>query len=278
MTTLPHISILGTGSMGAAILAGLVAPGVEVTGGVTATNRTRAKATALAKLRGVTAIALEDNPEGNRTAAAESDVVLIGVKPGMVPALLQEIAGDLRPGTIIVSVAAGVTLETIEKHLPDHVAVVRAMPNTPAVVGLAVTGIAAGTHADADVMATVRTVFETVGEVLEIPEHQIDALSTISGSGPAYVFALIEALTAAAKLKGFTAEQADLLVQGTFRGASELLAHSDRTPEELRVQVTSPGGTTAEALAVLAGAHLDELFVRATDAALARAAQLAAGA
>lgn len=274
MTTLPHISILGTGAMGSAILAGLVAPGVEVTGGVTATNRTSAKAADLAKLPGVNAIALEEIPEGNRAAAAESDIVLIGVKPAMVPDLLDEIADVLRPGTIVVSVAAGVTLETFERLLPENVAVVRAMPNTPAIVRLAVTGISAGSRADAGVMATVRALFETVGDVLEIPENQIDALSTISGSGPAYVFALIEALTEAAIGKGFTREQADLMVQGTFRGSSELLAHSDQSAAQLRIAVTSPGGTTAEALSVMDHADLPEMFVRATDAALARAAEL----
>lgn len=275
MTTIPHIAILGTGSMGAAVLSGLLQPGIEVTGGVTATNRSAAKADALAALDGVNAVALERDPEGNRTAAAAADIVLIGVKPGMVPALLEEIAPVLRPGTIVVSLAAGVSVATFESLLPEHTIVVRSMPNTPAVVGRAVTGISAGTRADAAAMATVHEVFSTVGDVLEVPEEQIDALSTISGSGPAYVFLLIEALTEAALAKGFTREQADIMVQGTFRGASELLAQSEKTPEELRIQVTSPQGTTERALNVLQGAGLPALFAEATDAALARARELA---
>ena len=150
-----------------------------------------------------------------------------------------------------MSVAAGVTVATFESLLPESVAVIRSMPNTPAVVGRAVTGVSAGTRSsDADLALAV-SLFETVGQVLVVPEEQIDALSTISGSGPAYVFYLIEQLTAAAVDKGFTAEQAALMVQGTFRGASELLAASDEDPAELRRRVTSPKGTTERAIAVL---------------------------
>ncbi|WP_187976924.1 pyrroline-5-carboxylate reductase [Mycetocola sp. JXN-3] len=276
-TNAPSIAFLGTGSMGGAILSGLVTSGATATSPVIATNRTPEKAQALSKLEGVTGVALNENPEGNREAVAGADIILIGVKPGMVPDLLAEIAPALKPGAIVVSLAAGVTIQTFESILPDTAIVVRSMPNTPAVVGRAVTGIAPGTRADAAAMAAVRAVFETVGEVLEVAEDRIDALSTISGSGPAYVFALIEALTAAAIEKGFTSDEADLLVQGTFRGATELLAASDQTPTQLRINVTSPKGTTERALAVMNDAGLDQMFIRATDAALARAKELAAG-
>ena len=117
---------------------------------------------------------------------------------------------------------------------------------------------------------------DAVGEVVEVPESQLDALSTISGSGPAYVFFLVEALTAAAREKGFTPEQARILVNGTFLGASELLVSSGEDPAELRRKVTSPKGTTERAIEVLAAADLPALFTRATDAALARARELAA--
>jgi pyrroline-5-carboxylate reductase len=193
----------------------------------------------------------------------------------MVPDLLREIADSLEPGTVIVSVAAGVTIATFESLLPDTVSVVRSMPNTPAIVGKAVTGISPGTRTDPDDLALVRALFETVGEVVEVPESQLDALSTISGSGPAYVFYLIEALTEAAVGKGFTPEQARQLVNGTFLGASELLVSSGEEPAELRRRVTSPGGTTERAISVLGQADLGALFARATDAALARARELA---
>ncbi|HQZ47996.1 MAG TPA: pyrroline-5-carboxylate reductase [Microbacteriaceae bacterium] len=274
---LPSIAILGAGSMGGAILQGLAASGLA-TAGLAATNRTGAKAAELAGLAGVTSIALETSPTGNVDAAAAAEIVLIGVKPAMVPDLLRELAPSLRPGTIVVSLAAGVTIATYEAIVGRDVAVVRSMPNTPAVVGKAVTGIAAGTHATAADMAVVRRLFETVGDVIEIDESQIDALSTISGSGPAYVFLLIEAFTQAALNKGFTLAQARLMSEGTFIGAAALLAASDEEPAELRRRVTSPKGTTERAIAVLAAAGLDATFDEATDAALARARELAAGA
>jgi pyrroline-5-carboxylate reductase len=275
--TLPPIAILGAGSMGGAILQGVVASSLA-SAGITVTNRSREKADALASLEHVTSVALEESPQGNTDAAASAGIVLVGVKPAMVPDLLREIAPVLMPGTIVVSLAAGVTIATFEEILPAHAVVVRSMPNTPAVVGKAVTGIAAGSAASAHDMALVRALFATCGEVLEVPESQIDALSTISGSGPAYVFLLIEELTKAALGKGFTEEQARVMVQQTFIGATALLEASAVDPAELRRRVTSPKGTTERAIAVLQEARLDETFAKATDAALARARELAAGA
>jgi pyrroline-5-carboxylate reductase len=274
--TLPTIALLGAGSMGRAILSGLVAPGVSVDGGIRVTNRSAKRAAELADLPGVTAYATESDPEANRAAVDGAAVVLVAVKPAMVPDLLREIGASLTPGAVVVSVAAGVTVSTFEALLPESVAVVRSMPNTPAVVRKAVTGISPGTRSDSDDLALVRALFETVGEVVEVPESQLDALSTISGSGPAYVFYLVEQLTAAAIGKGFTPEQAAQLVNGTFLGASELLVTSGEDPAELRRRVTSPGGTTQQAVTVLESAHLSDLFTRATDAALARARELAA--
>ena len=171
--------------MGGAILQGVVASGVQVDGGIVATNRTREKADALASLPGVTSIALDENPAGNTDAAAAARIILVGVKPAMVPDLLREIAPSLRDDAIVVSLAAGVTLATFTEALGEGVRTVRSMPNTPATVGRAVTGIAAGPAATDDDMALVRALFEKVGAVIEVPESQIDALSTVSGSGPA---------------------------------------------------------------------------------------------
>ncbi|WP_353828512.1 pyrroline-5-carboxylate reductase [Agromyces sp. SYSU T0242] len=275
---LPAIAFLGAGSMARAILAGLLAPHVEVAGGIRTTNRSAARLAELADEPRVTGYATEHDAEANRRAVAGAKLVVVAVKPAMVPDLLDEIADALEPGTVVVSVAAGVTVATFEAHLPEHVSVVRTMPNTPAVVGRAVTGVSPGSRSGDDDLALVVALFETVGEVLVVPESQLDALSTISGSGPAYVFLLIEELERAAIAKGFTPEQAATMVQGTFRGASELLASSDDDPAELRRRVTSPKGTTERAVAVLQEAGLADLFTRATDAALARARELAAGA
>lgn len=275
-TSLPPIAILGAGSMGGAILHGLVAAGLTG-GGVTATNRSIAKAAELADLDGVTSVALEVAPDGNAVAVASAEIVLIGVKPTMVPDLLDEIAPHLRPGAVVVSLAAGVTLDTFAAHLGDQVATLRSMPNTPSLVGKGVTGLAAGPAASADDVAVVRALFETVGVVLEVPESRIDALSTISGSGPAYVFLLVEEFTKAAVRMGFDDDQAQQLAEQTFIGATTLMAASDVDPAELRRRVTSPKGTTERAIAVLQDARLDDTFTTAAEAALARAKELAAG-
>lgn len=275
-TPLPSLAILGAGSMGGAILQGLVRSGEAPQ--VTVTNRTAAKAAELVDLPGVVTLALENDAEANVVAAAGADIILIGVKPLMVPDLLREIAPVIRPGAIVVSLAAGVTLATFEAIVGDGVPVIRSMPNTPAVVGKAVTGLSAGSAASAEHVALVRRLFETCGVVIEVPEDQIDALSTISGSGPAYVFLLIEDLTEAARGKGFSDADARLMAEQTFIGAAALLDATGEDPAELRRRVTSPKGTTERAIAVLEGARLDGVFAEATDAALARARELAAGA
>ena len=265
--SLPTIAILGAGSMGGAILSGLNAVGANVR----VTTRSAASAASTAG-----AVSTEADPEANRTAVTGARVVLLGVKPLMVPDLLREIAPALAADAIVVSLAVGVTTQTMEALVPSSV--VRSMPNTPSLVGRGVTGLSAGSRATDGDMELVRAVFSTVGEVLVVPEEQLDALSTISGSGPAYVFLLIEELTKTARTLGFTDEQAAVMVNGTFRGASELLASSPLSPAELRRKVTSPKGTTERAIAVLHDADLSELFDRATAAALARAKELAAGA
>jgi pyrroline-5-carboxylate reductase len=276
-TALPSIAILGAGSMGRAILSGLLRPEVRVEGDVRVTNRTAAKAADFDGTEGVRAYATESDPDANRAAVRGVKLVLVGVKPVMVAGLLAEIADALEPDALVVSVAAGVTTATFEAALPESVAVIRSMPNTPAVIGRAVTGISAGSRSTDEDLALVRSLFETVGEVVEVPESRLDALSTISGSGPAYVFFLIEQLTATAIDKGFTPEEAAVLVTGTFRGATELLSVTGTDPAELRRQVTSPKGTTERAIAELERADLKSIFDRATDAALARARELAAG-
>ncbi len=276
--SLPSLAFLGAGSMGGAILQGVVASGIAVDGGITATNRTAAKSESLTDLEGVTAIALEDQPDGNTEAAASARIILVGVKPAMVADLLREIAPVLREDAIVVSLAAGISLASFAEVLGSDVSVIRSMPNTPATVGKAVTGIAANSAASEDEVAVVRRLFELVGSVVEVPEDKIDALGTISGSGPAYVFLLIEELTKAAIGKGFGEADARLMVEQTFIGATALLDVSGENPAELRRRVTSPKGTTERAIAVLQDAHLDEVFAKATDAALARSHELAAGA
>jgi pyrroline-5-carboxylate reductase len=269
---LPRIAVLGSGSMGGAILTGLRQPGVAVDG-LRATTRTDASAAAL-RSQGIDARGLEHDADANVWAVADARLVLLAVKPAQISPLLAAIAPSLHPEALIVSVAAGVTTEAMQSVVPNPV--VRAMPNTPALIGRGVTGISGGSRATAAHLGLADDLFRTVGTVVELPESQIDALSTISGSGPAYVFLLIEEFTRAAQAMGFDDDVAALLVQHTFLGATLLLEATGDEPAELRRRVTSPKGTTEQAIAVLADADLAGLFTRAAEAAWQRARQLAA--
>ena len=271
-----RIAIIGTGSMGGAILSGLLKSGFSPDN-VSVSTQSTDSAERLADELGVLSFAMENGDDANQMAVAGANVVLIGVKPAYVTEVLADIADSLDDNALIISVAAGVTTAAMEKALPEDVGVVRAMPNTPAIVGRAITGISAGTRATEWAIETTVELFETVGKTLVLDESKIDALSTISGSGPAYVFYLIEQLTAAARHQGFSDEDAALLVNETFLGAAELLIDSAKSPEALRKQVTSPNGTTERAIARMSETDLQKMFIEATDAALARAKELAAG-
>lgn len=271
--TLPPVTILGAGAMGRAILGGLLGPSVRIPGGIRITNRT---ARTEGPPAGVTAYAMDENPDANRVAVRGAGIVLLAVKPGMVSGLLTEIADELEPGVLVVSVAAGVPIATLERNLPTTATAFRAMPNTPAKIGRAVTGISASSRANPADIDVVTALFSTVGSVLAVPETQLDALSTISGSGPAYVYYLIEQWLDVAVSLGFTADQATQLVIGTFGGSLSLLESTGQPPATLRAEVTSPRGTTERAVAVLQQAGLADLFGRASVAALARARELAA--
>lgn len=271
-----RIAILGTGSMGGAILAGLLKSGISPNN-ISVSTKTTESAERLADELGVLSFAMEDGDDANQMAVANAQLVLIGVKPAYVLEVLADVADSLNDNALVVSVAAGVPTAAMEAVLPEDVGVIRAMPNTPAIVGRALTGIAAGSRATDWAVETASQLFETVGQVLVLDESQIDALGTISGSGPAYVFYLIEQLTKAAKHHGFSDTDAALLVNQTFLGAAELLVASEKSPEQLRKQVTSPNGTTERAIARMAQTDLEGMFIEATEAALARSRELAEG-
>ncbi len=271
-----RIAIIGTGSMGGAILSGLLKSGFNPDD-VSVSTKSTDSAERLTDELGVLSFAMENGDDANQMAVAGANVVLICVKPAYVKEVLADIADSLDDNALVISVAAGVTTSAMEKVLPEDVGVVRAMPNTPSIVGRGLTGISAGSRATDWAVETAVQLFETVGKTLVLDESKIDALSTISGSGPAYVFYLIEQLTSAAKHQGFSDEEAALLVNETFLGAAELLVSSKKTPEALRKQVTSPNGTTERAIARMTETDLQKMFIEATDAALARAKELAAG-
>ena len=269
------VAVLGAGSMGRAILAGVVATARGDTE-VRVTTRTRAGAARITPSPGVTIRDLESEPDANRVAVRGAGLVVVAVKPQGVRQVLTEVRDDLVPGAVVVSVAAGVSLAALARSLPASVATVRAMPNTPAAIGLGVTGLAAGQGVTEAQWDLVRAVFESVGIVVALDESLLEVLGAVSGSGPAYLYLVVEQLTRAARALGLAPEEASRLVTQTVVGAASLLAATGATPQELRRQVTSPGGTTQRAIAVLDDAHLDELFVRACEAALVRARELAA--
>lgn len=200
-------------------------------------------------------------------------VVVVSTKPRDVEALLDQVRDVLGPPQVVVSVAAGVPIRTYEERLPE-MAVIRAMPNTPALVGEGVTGIAAGSRADEGAAVAATMVLEAVGTVRRIDESLLDAVTAVSGTGPAYVFLLAEALIEAAIREGLPRDVAESLVHQMVRGAGHLLTDTGRTSAELRGQVTSPGGTTAAAVHVLEDSGFRALVEDAVRAAAERARQL----
>ncbi|QIK64849.1 pyrroline-5-carboxylate reductase [Leucobacter viscericola] len=268
--------MLGVGSMGGAILSGLRAPGVQIPKPISVTTKSARSAAEFDGAADVVALASETDPEANRTAVKGAGLVILAVKPWMILDVAREIADALEPGVIVVSVAAGVTCASIEAALPAGVAVVRAMPNTPSLIGRGVTGIAGGSAASEADIDTVKALFETVGSAIVVRESQINDVAAVSGSGPAYLFLYVEEMIAAAKRLGFDEDQARLLAEGTVTGAAELLARSGEDPAQLRRNVTSPKGTTEQAIFVLQDANWGELFDRALAANVRRSEELAA--
>jgi pyrroline-5-carboxylate reductase len=268
-----QIAILGTGSMGKAILSGLLAAGTNPAS-IRVTTKSRASAEAISAKHGIQSADLESDSKSNTSIAKDADLVILAVKPVMILETLTDIAAVLKPHCLVVSVAAGITTAAMEQQLSGNPAVVRAMPNTPSIVGLGVTGISKGSNVSDNQLSLAVKLFSSVGKVLVVDESKIDALSTISGSGPAYVFYFAEKLINAAKALGFSDQEASMMVKETFLGSATLLATSPSSPEELRKQVTSPNGTTMQATGKFDAADLEKVFVEATEAALARAKEL----
>ena len=268
-----QIAILGTGSMGKAILSGLLAAGTSPSN-IRVTTKSQASADAITSSHGIQAAALESDSTANSSTAKDAELVILAVKPVMILETLKEVSAVLKPNCLVVSVAAGITTAAMEQQLSGNAAVVRAMPNTPSVVGLGVTGISKGSKVSDEQLDLAVKLFSSVGKVLVVDESKIDALSTISGSGPAYVFYFAEKLIAAAKSLGFSDSEASMMVKDTFLGSATLLATSSSSPVELRQQVTSPNGTTMQATGRFDEADLEKVFIEATEAALARAKEL----
>lgn len=268
-----RVCFLGTGSMGSAVLHGLIAAGHPKVL-ISATTNSAASAGKLREL-GISAMAVSESAEANALLAADADLIVLGVKPYQVSAVLGEIAGEIGKNAVVISMAAGISLQAMALVLPANPNLIRTMPNTPALVGKGVTGLSAGPNCSVAAVAAALELFTAVGAVIEIPEEQINALSAISGSGPAWVYYFIEQWEQIAQVQGFSKQQAELMVRGTFDGALSLLARADQEPAQLRKNVTSPGGTTEQIIRTFDEAKLQEIFATGLRAAVLRAEEIA---
>lgn len=263
-----RLAVVGAGLMGEAILSGLITSGWVPTDIMVCDKRTGRTAELVDKHGVSAADAL--------TAVSHAETVLLAVKPGDAVGVLTETGTRLAAGALVLSVCAGVSLATLESALPPRTPVVRAMPNTPAQVGQGMTAISPGVAATEPHLATATEILEAVGRVVTVPESYQDAVTAISGSGPAYVFLLAEALIEGGVHLGLPRETATELAVHTLFGSATLLRAGGEHPAILRENVTSPGGATAAALRQLEDHGVRAAFLAATQAARDRSRALGA--
>jgi len=263
-----RIAFLGAGMMGEALLSGLIRDGRPAQ--VVVCDRDEQRAAQVAEKYGATAASAPH-------AVADADTVLLAVKPQSMAELLDEIGPHLRSGALVVSIAAGISAAYLEQRLPEGTAVVRAMPNTPALVGEGMTAVSAGTHASTGQVQRAQDLLRACGKVVVVPESQLDAVTAVSGSGPAYVFYVVDAMVEAGVLLGLPRATATELAVQTLHGAATMLTETGDHPVLLRERVSSPGGTTVAALRQLDDHGVRAAFLTAMEAAAKRSAQLASG-
>jgi len=263
------VAIFGAGVMGETLLSGLVRAGRDA-GDIIVTERREDRAAELRAKYGVRSM-------GNAQAAAAADTLVLVVKPQDMGGLLEEIRDHLTPGSLVVSLAAGITTAYLQERLPEGTPVVRVMPNTPALVDQGMAAISAGSHCDEAHLAEAEQLLRSCGKVLRVPEKHQDAVTAISGSGPAYIFYVVEAMIEAGVLLGMPRSTSTELVVQTLYGAATMLKETGQHPTVLREQVSSPGGTTMAALRQLDDHKVRAAFLTAMEAAAARSAELASG-
>ncbi len=264
MTTL---AVIGAGVMGETLIAGLLRAG-WAGGDIIASDRHAARLAEIGERHGVRTA---DTAE----AAADADTVVLVVKPQDLSEVLPQIGGTLRPDALVVSLCAGITTATIEAALPAGTPVVRVMPNTPAQVSEGMAAISAGATATGEHIDHVSELLAAVGQVVVVPEKYQDAVTAISGSGPAYLYFVVEAMIDAGVMLGLPRDTATTLVVQTMYGSAKLLSESGLHPTVLKERVTSPGGTTAAALRELESHKVKAAFITAMEAARDRSRSLA---
>jgi pyrroline-5-carboxylate reductase len=265
------IAILGAGQIGEALLSGLLSSGWRKADELAASTRREERAEELRERHGV------DVTLSNADAARGAALIVIAVKPQDIETLLGEIGPLIQPEQTVLSIAAAIPTAAIERHLGAGVPVVRAMPNTPAVVHEGMAGICAGAHADEEHLTLAEEVLRHLGAVVRVEEPYMDAVTAVSGSGPAYFALLAEAMIEAGILLGLSREVSTQLVVQTMLGTAKQLRDLKMHPVELREMVTSPGGTTIAAIRELEQAGVRAAFLNAIQAAMDRSRELARG-
>ncbi|MGY3717431.1 pyrroline-5-carboxylate reductase [Sutcliffiella cohnii] len=263
------IAFLGAGSMAEAIISGLIKRGIANPSDISVTNRQDVeRLNLIARIYGVTT---ETNKE---KAVSEANVVFLAIKPKDAKEALQSIASYVNNDTLIISVLAGVSIESIQQLLQKEVRVIRAMPNTSATVGLSATAISVGENVTEDEYEFARTLFSAIGSCSIVKEDQLHAVTGLSGSGPAYVYYVAEALEKAALEQGLEHEVAKKLIQQTLLGAAEMLGRTKKEPAQLRREVTSPGGTTEAGISILQQSETAEAIQACVKRATERSREL----
>lgn len=263
------LGFIGGGNMAEALIGGIIAGGAVDPQTVLVAETHPERVAYLTERYGITAVPLAE-------LATRADIIVVAVKPQVVDEVLQQLEGRINPDDLIISVAAGVPTARFERYLPST-PVVRVMPNTPALVGEGMSVISPGSAASAHHLAYARAILATAGKVIELAEDKLDAVTAVSGSGPAYFFYLVEALVDAAEGLGLDRDTATTLIVQTAYGAASMMRQGAQQPAELRAAVTSPGGTTAAGIAALENAGARELFAAMVTAARDRSAELGSG-
>ena len=266
-----RIAVLGAGRIGEALIAGLLSSGWRAPGEISASSRRPERVAELAERHGIAATM--DNVE----AASGAALVVVAVKPQDIDVLLGEIGPAITTEQTVLSIAAATPISTLERHLAAGVPVVRAMPNTPSTVHEGIAGLCAGPHADDAHVTLAEEALAHLGSVVRVPERHMDAVTAVSGSGPAYFALLAEAMIEAGLLLGLSREISTQLVVQTMLGTAKQLRDERMHPVELREMVTSPGGTTIAAIRELESAGVRAAFLNAIQAAMTRAKELTAG-
>jgi pyrroline-5-carboxylate reductase len=265
------IGFIGAGNMAEALIRGLIKGDHVPPGSVFASGPRTERLAELHRHFGI------DTTTDNREVAKRCNLVVLSVKPQILDKVLREIGDQLKPGTLVVSIAAGVDTATIEEAVADGVRVVRAMPNTPALVGAGATAISAGKHASVADLATAKALFDAVGITVELDENQLDAVTGLSGSGPAYIFLILEALADAGVKVGLARRNAQRLAAQTVMGSAKMLLETDEHPGKLKDMVTSPGGTAIAGLHTLEEGGLRTTLINAVETATKRSRELGRG-